>query len=259
MSDLKYTVEVTGLKDVEQLEKNLDRLHNTLNAGQGSGKSLEEMRKILVGMKGQSSIIADLRDSVKSLNSAAENLGKGFESGFNKLDKTLKQGFQLTLDRVNMLGAEMSKGLSSGVKGAFDAGAQAAAGGGKRLSENLQKSVESAGKAASACIAKSSSQLESDVEGAAARARKAATKVYDNLVGGDGTLKLSKAVAEQVEELRVAGATISKYHATTLEHIRKAAETATKRAKDSIQEPGIRNLLRLPDPAETAKQFSELN
>ena len=44
MSDLKYTVEVTGLKDVEQLEKNLDRLHNTLNAGRGSGKSLEEMR-----------------------------------------------------------------------------------------------------------------------------------------------------------------------------------------------------------------------
>ena len=113
MSDLKYTVEVTGLKDVEQLEQNLDRLHNTLNAGQGSGKSLEEMRKILVGMKGQSSIIADLRDSVKSLNSAAENLGKGFESGFSRLDKTLKQGFQLTIDRVNMLGAEMSRGLSS--------------------------------------------------------------------------------------------------------------------------------------------------
>ena len=144
MSDLKYTVEVSGLKDVEQLEKNLDRLHNTLNAGQGSGKSLEEMRKILVGMKGQSSIIADLRDSVKSLNSAAENLGKGFESGFSQLDKTLKQGFQLTLDRLNMVSAEMREGLSSGVKGAFDAGAQAAAGGGKKVAAAIRSAGEEA-------------------------------------------------------------------------------------------------------------------
>ena len=80
MSDLTYTVEVTGLKDVEQLEKSLDRLHNTLNAGQGSGKSLEEMRKILVGMRGQSSVISDLRDSIKGLNTATDQLSKNFDS-----------------------------------------------------------------------------------------------------------------------------------------------------------------------------------
>src|SRR5574344_456578 len=142
MADLEYTVKVSGVEDVERLEKNLDNLHRTLNAGSGAGKSLEEMRKILVGMRGQASIIADLRDSVKSLNTAAENLGKGFESGFSKLDKTLKQGFQLTLDRVNMLGSEMSKGLSSGVKGAFDAGTKAAAGGGKKLVSEVKSTKE---------------------------------------------------------------------------------------------------------------------
>ena len=144
MADLEYTVKVSGVEDVERLEKNLDNLHRTLNAGSGAGKSLEEMRKILVGMRGQASVIADLRDSVKSLNSAAESLGKGFESGFNRLDKTLKQGFQLTLDRFNMLGAEMGKSLSSGVKGAFDAGTQAAAAGGKKVASAIREAGEGA-------------------------------------------------------------------------------------------------------------------
>ena len=154
MSDLTYTVEVTGLKDVEQLEKNLDRLHNTLNAGQGSGKSLEEMRKILVGMRGQSSVIADLRDSVKGLNSAAEQLGVSFNSGFKQLDRTFKQGFQLVLDRVNMFGAESGKSLSSGAAKMFNDAGAAAQQGGKNLAEAVRNGLNETTKAQEAAFAK---------------------------------------------------------------------------------------------------------
>src|SRR5574344_1478331 len=254
MADLEYTVKVSGVEDVERLEKNLDNLHRTLNAGSGAGKSLEEMRKILVGMRGQSSIIADLRDSVKSLNTAAENLGKGFESGFSKLDKTLKQGFQLTLDRLNMVSAEMREGLASGVKGAFDAGAKAASGGGAKLAKGF---------------AAANAELEGEIKNAAAHARKVATAAYTELVGGDGMLGIDKAMAGEIARLRSAGATISKYHADilkgyekTFNYIRdKDAELAKLRDKSAPRkhsEDEVRLLLGMPTRSEMASASNSL-
>lgn len=216
MSDLKYTVEVTGLKDVEQLEKNLDRLHKTLNAGQGSGKSLEEMRKILVGMRGQASIISDLRDSIKGLNTAADQLSKSFDSGFKQLDRTFKQGFQLVLDRVNMFGAEY----------------------GSALGTQLTKGMESAGQAAKA----SGEKLAGELKNIRKKLADSSTAAYEGLVSGNPLQKLNANTAKELVELQAHGARLSSFHKTVVDEYKKygtlytqemsAFEAEKQRARD---------------------------
>ena len=216
MSDLKYTVEVTGLKDVEQLEKNLDRLHNTLNAGRGSGKSLEEMRKILVGMRGQSSIISDLRDSIKGLNTATDQLSKNFDSGFKQLDRTFKQGFQLVLDRVNMFGAEY----------------------GNALGTQLTKGMESAGQKAKT----SGEKLAGELKNIRKKLADSSTAAYEGMVSGNPLQKLNEKTAKELVELQAHGARLSSFHKTTVDEYKKygtlytqemsALEAEKQRARD---------------------------
>ena len=195
MSDLKYTVEVTGLKDVEQLEKNLDRLHNTLNAGRGSGKSLEEMRKILVGMRGQSSIISNLHDSIKGLNTATDQLSKNFDSGFKQLDRTFKQGYQLVLDRVNMFGAEY----------------------GNALGTQLTKGMESAGQKAKT----SGEKLAGELKNIRKKLADSSTAAYEGMVSGNPLQKLNEKTAKELVELQAHGARLSSFHKTTVDEYKK--------------------------------------
>ena len=182
----------------------------------GSGKSLEEMRKILVGMRGQSSIISDLRDSIKGLNTATDQLSKNFDSGFKQLDRTFKQGFQLVLDRVNMFGAEY----------------------GNALGTQLTKGMESAGQKAKT----SGEKLAGELKNIRKKLADSSTAAYEGMVSGNPLQKLNEKTAKELVELQAHGARLSSFHKTTVDEYKKygtlytqemsALEAEKQRARD---------------------------
>lgn len=87
--ELSYKVSVEGVKDLDALAGTIDKVNNVLRAGSGAGKSLEEMRKILVGMKGQASIIDQLRAAVVGLNKSSTGLKKSFVDELTGLKSTM--------------------------------------------------------------------------------------------------------------------------------------------------------------------------
>ena len=87
--ELSYKVSVEGVKDLDALAGTIDKVSNVLRAGSGAGKSLEEMRKILVGMKGQASIIDQLRAAVVGLNESSTGLKKAFVDELTGLKSTM--------------------------------------------------------------------------------------------------------------------------------------------------------------------------
>jgi len=94
MSDLSYTIEVKGVQDLDKLGNVIDKLTGTLNAGAGSGKSLEELRKILVGLKGKGSALEELATAAKGFTDATAEMRKGIGDNFKGLERLLKNEFK---------------------------------------------------------------------------------------------------------------------------------------------------------------------
>ena len=87
--ELSYKVSVEGTQDLDKLANTIEKVNGVLRSGSGAGKSLEEMRKILVGMKGQSSIIDQLRSSIVDLNKSSGDMRQGFTAEFTSLKSVL--------------------------------------------------------------------------------------------------------------------------------------------------------------------------
>lgn len=87
--ELSYKVSVEGTQDLDKLANTIEKVSGVLRAGSGAGKSLEEMRKILVGMRGQSSIIDQLRNSIVDLNKSSGKMRQSFTGEFTSLKSVL--------------------------------------------------------------------------------------------------------------------------------------------------------------------------
>ena len=76
---LEYNVKATGIEDIERLTKAVDGLEGVLTSAKGSGKSLEEVRKIIVGLKGQASVFQELAKAIKEIDPAINKLAGSFD------------------------------------------------------------------------------------------------------------------------------------------------------------------------------------
>lgn len=180
MADLSYTVEVKGVQDLDRLENTIDKLHSTLNAGKGAGKSLEEVRKIVLGLKGSEGIFTKLEQSVRELGQASAQTERAVKESIGGLSQTLKS--EMLLLRQTMLTA----GITAG----------------KEATTGLAKG-----------IAEGEGEVVRKVKGAAAKARAVMTAEYNKLVGDNGLKPLTTDEASMVAMLKHQGATISTYHA----------------------------------------------
>ena len=120
MSDLSYTIEVKGVQDLDKLGNVIEKLTGTLNAGAGAGKSLEELRKILVGLKGKGSALEELATAAKGFTDATAEMRKGIGDNFKSLERLLKSEFkQLTTVMQQggaAAGAAAGVGVAQGMK-----------------------------------------------------------------------------------------------------------------------------------------------
>ena len=104
-----------GVAEGERAVKMLSSLQATLKAGTGAGKSLEEVRKIMVGMKGQASIFEDLRNSINGLNASAANLKAGFTTSITGLGNIVKSEFATLAAQIKTLAPQLgTSGVSAG-------------------------------------------------------------------------------------------------------------------------------------------------
>lgn len=185
MSDLTYTVEIKGLQDLDRLEGSIEKLTGALNASKGSGKGLEEMRKLLVGLKGKSSVFEEMRDSMKEMSTASKGMSRDMKDAIGGLSSVIK--------------SEMAT-----LRGVMN---NAAAGMGAGFKEGAVKSLDEAER-----------EITKKARSAAAKARAEMTKVYDTLVGGNGLSSLNVDQLGEVKMLKAAGASISRYHAEMLKN-----------------------------------------
>lgn len=188
MSDLSYTIEVKGVQDLDKLGNVIEKLTGTLNAGAGAGKSLEELRKILVGIKGKGSALEELATAAKGFTDATAEMRRGVGDNFKSLERLLKSEFK-------QLTTVMQQGGAAG---------------GKAFTDGVADSVTKGTSDATAAIARSGKTL-------AAKARAEATKAYEAMVGGDANAKIKPAGMSALFQMREAGAQISAYHKNLLD------------------------------------------
>lgn len=115
MSDLSYTIEVKGVQDLDKLGNVIEKLTGTLNAGAGAGKSLEELRKILVGLKGKGSALEELATAAKGFTDATAEMRKGIGDNFKSLERLLKSEFKQLTTVMQQGGAAAGAAAGAGV------------------------------------------------------------------------------------------------------------------------------------------------
>jgi len=209
MSDLSYTIEVRGAKDLDKLSNTIDKLHGVLNAGQGSGKSLEELRRIIVGMKGSASVFTDLKQAVVELNSSAKSLRTGFQSSIKELQSTIKTSMAEAVGTMRTAGLEQGKALADGIEASTPEAVNAI----KRQGRSM-----------------------------AAAARAESTKMYENMVMGNPNAKVTDRGLAALLGLEGAGATLSPYHKNIVRQMRESGKrgnaaivAAVKAEQDELQ------------------------
>lgn len=205
--DLRYDVaiNVKGEKDAERLVKTFESMDKAFSSARGSGKALEEVRRIIVGLGNQAPIFKQLADEVRGLNSAAnslkgmgEHMSRTLKSEFNQTRATLATGFQELAELTTQI-------LDKGIKQGTDRAAQT---------------------------------LEEQTRRLAARAKAAANKAYAELAGNNYNARLSDTNMQGLSELRTAGATLSPLHAGQLKawlasNMVELRPTITKSARES--------------------------
>lgn len=185
---LEYNVKVKGIEDIEHLEKAVGRLESVLQSAKGSGKGLEEVRKIIVGMKGQASVFQELADGVRKLDPAVARLENTFKGVGSALSSTLRSEFELTRATLRTEMLTLGKGLGSPLAAKLEA----EIGGG--LEDGTRAAVRKG-------------------KSAAAKARAEMTAAYENIVDKNGLKQLTTDQMAEVAMLKDVGASISSFHA----------------------------------------------
>ena len=236
---LEYNVKATGIEDIERLTKAVDGLEGVLTSARGSGKSLEEVRKIIVGLKGQGSVFQELAKSIASIDPAIDKLANSFKGFGNQITATLKSEMQ---HLRGTLQTEL-RTLATGI--------------GSPLEKQIAKEIGGA-------IVSGTEEGAAKAKSAAAKVRAEMTAAYEQLVGGNGLKDLGKLELAEVERLKAAGASISKYHSkiiadtksyiTTTENLaQEAAALRLKSAPKRHSEDEVRLLLGLPKRSDMAR------
>jgi len=83
-------INMPGVEQVQQAVVAFDKLTSTLTAARGSGKALEELRKLLVGLKGKSSALDDLSSSIKQMSEASAAMSRSMKTGFSNLNSVIQ-------------------------------------------------------------------------------------------------------------------------------------------------------------------------
>lgn len=83
-------INMPGVEQVQQAVVAFDKLTSTLTAARGSGKALEELRKLLVGLKGKSSALDDLSSSIKQMSEASAAMSRSMKTGFSSLNSVIQ-------------------------------------------------------------------------------------------------------------------------------------------------------------------------
>lgn len=193
---LEYNVKATGIEDIERLAKAVDGLEGVLTSARGSGKSLEEVRKIIVGLKGQGSVFQELAKSIASIDPAIDKLANSFNGFGNQITATLKSEMQQLRATLQTELVTLATGLGS------------------PLERKIAKEVGDA-------VSGGTEEGVRKAKSAAAKARAILTAEYNNLVGGDGLKQLSFDEVGMVEMLKHQGATVSRYHSQMLSNFEK--------------------------------------
>jgi len=213
--NLGFNIEVTGVQDLDKLAQTVDKLTGVLNSSRGSGKSLEEMRKILVGMKGQSSVFQDMKTAIEELNNSAKTLKDTFKGQISQLGKVLKSEMEQLRAVIANSGTEIGKATEVSVAKSLGA-----------VETQVQKSFRSI----------------------SAKAKAEATKMYQDLANYDPKAKFKD--INVLISLKDAGATLSPFHAMQVkmqqdaeavsvkgfEKVRKLMEAEQKSSLDKMGE-----------------------
>lgn len=205
--------QLTGVDDLDRATKAFDGLSGALNAGKGSGQALNEMRQILVGLKGKSSALSDLRDAVNGLNKAAESLKTGFNSAIQDLSANMKTEFkslkQQMMTQGTGLGSALGKGIGDGAKSELD---------------------------------KTEALVKQRASSIAAAAKKAATKEYESFVDKNAYKPVtSLADLNTLQRLKTSGATLAPDHAEALKQWK--AQQAEIKLAFRAQQKSLRSAL----------------
>lgn len=184
---LEYDVKVKGVEDLDKLTRAVNSLESVLKASKGSGKGLEEVRKVIVGLKGQDSVFKTLAESIKNLDPAVTRLEKTFVGVGSTLSATLKSEMDLTRATLRTEIATLAKGLGSPLASRIEA----------ELGGGLEDGTRAAVKRGKT---------------AAAKARAEMTAAYENLVDKNGLKQLTTDQMAEVAMLKDVGASISAYH-----------------------------------------------
>ncbi len=184
---MEYTVKVTGTEQVDKLAKSVEALESVLKSSRGSGKALEEVRKIVIGFKGQASVFEQLAKSIGSIDPAITRLESSFKGFGSNITHVLKSELEKSRAVLRTELATLAAGLGSSLS--------------KKLGDNVGGALED-GLERATKIGK----------GAAAKARAEMTAEYNKLVGGEGLKPLGTDEKVEVSRLQKRGATISTFH-----------------------------------------------
>lgn len=211
MSDLIYTVKAEGVKDVEALTHSLESLHRVLNSGKGAGKSLEEVRRLIVGFKGQASVFEEMRNSMQSMQQSMADMSNKMPAVVRMMTRGIAQEMKVVVATMRTDGAAAGKAFTDG------------------MSQNLDVAT---------------TVIQRQGKSIAAAARAEATKIYEAMVAGKPNAKITTKGMEALFKLQEAGATLSPYHKGILENWKKSS-AETYRALQSQIDTEAKELAKL--------------
>lgn len=142
MSDLTYTVKAEGVKDVEALTRSLESLHNVLNSGKGAGKSLEEVRRLIVGFKGQASVFEEMRNSMQSMQQSMADMSNKMPAVVRMMTRGIAQEMKVVVATMRTDGAAAGKALTESMAESLGAGANTVAAKAKTLAKAVEDALD---------------------------------------------------------------------------------------------------------------------
>lgn len=214
---MEYEVKVKGTEDVERLDRAITSLESVLNSTKGSGKALEEVRRIVVGFKGQASVFHELSSAMKTIPSAAATIENSMKGVGSAIVHTLKSEMALSRQVLRTEMMTLLKGIGSPLAAKIEG----------EVGGAMAEGIERSGKRA---------------KSAAAKVRAEMTRQYEMMVGGDGFKQLSKDELGEVALFKGVGANISPFHAAMLKNEEESLRSQRRvlEAFKSVEEQKLR-------------------
>ena len=112
--ELRVSIDPAGAQNLEKLFQGLEKVAVAAGKLSGSGKSLEELRKIMVGLGKGGSSFAELTTSIRALEAAVQALPTQMLTamqGFNAMPQAVKKAYDSSVTEVKTGGARMASAV----------------------------------------------------------------------------------------------------------------------------------------------------